>query len=145
MLSTYSKGSHMVEFLFLYHSLVGLIIEREKFINLNILQREYNMTGISLTVDEMIEHSKDKHSRSCLMCPTGNFIIPPNRVLGKSHHHRVLGHLKDEKTKKKKRKRDGKQHMKVADNGDSGESRKNPPEDANEGDDQDGECGNNTC
>ena len=35
--------------------------------------------------------------------------------------------------------------MKVADNGDSGESRKNPPEDANEGDDQDGECGNNTC
>ena len=102
MLSAFSKGFHVIEFVFLYHSLVGLIIEREKFINLKLIQQEYTKTAMSLMVDEMIEYSKDKHSLSCLVSPTGDVIIPHNRVLGKSRHQRVLDHLKDEKEKKRR-------------------------------------------
>ena len=81
VLSAFSMGFHVVEFVFLYHSLVGLIIEREKFINLKLIQREYTKTTMSLMVDEMIEYSKDKHSLSCLISPTGDFIIPQNVLL----------------------------------------------------------------
>ena len=41
----------------------------------------------------MIEYSKDKHSLSCPISPTGDFIIPPNRVLAKSRYQHVLNHL----------------------------------------------------
>ena len=120
MFSAFSMGFHVVEFVFLYHSLVGLIIEREKFINLKLIQRDSTKTMMSLMADEMIKYSKDKHSLSCLISPTGNFIILANRVLGKSRYQLVLDHLQlvkktrnDEKKRKKKRKSAGKQNRKV--------------------------------
>ena len=93
LLSGFSMGFHVVDIVRLYHSLVGLIIEREKFINLKLIQRDSTKTMMSLMADEMIKYSKDKHSLSCLISPTGNFIIPPSRVLGKSRYQRVLDHL----------------------------------------------------
>ena len=113
---------------------------------------------MSLMVDKMIEYSKDKHSLNCLVPTTGEFIIPLNLFFGKSRHQRVLGRLQDEKNKKKKRKRDGKWKRKVVDDGEVGEDRKCPPEDAGDrestksppevtgdGDDQDGDGWDNTC
>ena len=87
-------GFHVVEFVLLYHSLVGILIERDKFINLKLLQRDYTKTAMSIMVDEMIKYSKDKRSLSCLISPNGFFIIPPNHVLGRSCYQRVLDHLK---------------------------------------------------
>ena len=87
-----------------------------------------------IMLDEMIKHSKDKRSLSCLISPHGNFIIPANRVLGKSRYQRVLDQLKlakqkkqrkDEKKKKMKRKSAGKHNRKVppkvAGDGDGGD------------------------
>jgi hypothetical protein len=60
-------------------------------------------------VDEMIKYPKDKHSLCYIISHTGNFIIPLNRVLGKSRYQRDLNHLllvkKNNGTMKKKRKR----------------------------------------
>ena len=152
----FSKGFHVVELFFLYHSLVGLIIDREKFLNVNHLQQgEHTNVVMSLMVDEMIDYySKNEHSLNCLIFITGEFIIPVTRDFGKSRHQLVLDRLQDEK---KKRKRDGKQKRKVVEDGEGGD-RKSPPEDAghgdttksppevtSDGDDEGGEGGDNTC
>jgi hypothetical protein len=113
---------------------------------------------MSLIVDEMIDYSKDEHSLNCLVSTTGEFIIPPNRVFGKSRHQLVLDCLQNESNKKKKRKRDGRRKRKMVDDGAGGENRKipseddgdgestkSPPEVSGDGDDQDGDGGDNMC
>ena len=46
---------------FLYHSIVGLIIDQEKFVNINHLQQgEHTKTVMSLMVDEMMDCSKEE-------------------------------------------------------------------------------------
>ena len=80
--------------LFLYHSIVGLLIEREKFVNLKHLQRLHTKGALMIMRDTfLINHSNDELLHSCLISDTGQFIIPTNRVLGDSAYLRVLNQL----------------------------------------------------
>ena len=77
-------GYHVAEFLMLYHSIVGMLIERKKFVNLQHLQQHHTKDILMMMRDKIIKHSNDKLSHSCLISATGQFIIPTNRVLGDS-------------------------------------------------------------
>ena len=98
----------MVEFLFLYHSIVGILVDREKVVNINHLQQgEHTKVGMSQMVVEMLrvpfsgEVSLDGPPHS-LVSWEGEFIIPRNRVFGDSRNQQVLDHLSADKKKKKK-------------------------------------------
>ena len=98
-------GFHVMEFVLFYHSIVGLLVERDKFINLQLLRQDSTKAAMSIMLDEMINRSKDKRSLSCLISPHCNFIIPPNRVLGKRRYHYVLDQLNLVKNKTEGRKK----------------------------------------
>ena len=67
-----------------YHSIVGLLIECGKFVNLKQLQRQHTKDALMMMRVRIIKHSNDKLSHPCLIFATGQFIIPTNRVLGDS-------------------------------------------------------------
>ena len=92
-------------FFFLCHSLVGLLIDREKFVNINHLQQgEHTKIVMSLMVDIMMDmdYSKEEESLNCLVSSVGEFIIPINRVFGKSRNQLVLDCLREDKKKNAK-------------------------------------------
>ena len=98
----------MVEFFFLYPSIVGLLVDRDKFVNINYLQQgELTRVIMSQMVVQMLNvpYSKklnlDQPLHS-LVTWNGDFIIPRNRVFGESKNQQVLDHLSKEKKKKKK-------------------------------------------
>ena len=81
----------------LYHSMVGLLVEREKIVNLQHLQREHMKDALIVMHDKIITHSNNKLSHCCLISAHGHFIIPTNRVLGKSAYQCVLEQLQMDK------------------------------------------------
>ena len=103
MCSVCSKGFHVVEFFFLYHSIVGLLVDRDKFVNINHLQQgKHAKVVMSQMVVEMLgvpfseeEISLDGHLH-CLVSWEGEFIIPHNRVFGKSRNQLVLDRLRED-------------------------------------------------
>ena len=64
LLYAFIMGFHVVEFVLLYHSIVGILVERDKIINLKLLQRNFTKAVMSIMVDKMIKYSKDKRSLS---------------------------------------------------------------------------------
>ena len=145
MCSVCSKGFHVVGFFFLYHSIViGLLVDRDKFVNINHLQQgEHTQVVMSQMVVEMMDmdFSKEEQSLNCLVSWEGEFIIPINRVFGKSRNQLVLDCLRANKKKKQKKRRkkvvqdgEGGDTKSPEDAGD-GESRKSPPEVTGDGDD----------
>jgi hypothetical protein len=94
----------VTEFYFVYHSIVGLLIERWKFVNLQHLQRLYTKDALMITSDKFPSNqSNDELLHYCLISTPGQFIIPTNRVLGDSAYQHVLYQLKISKRKKKNR------------------------------------------
>ena len=78
-------GFHVTEFYFLYQSIVGLLIECEKFVNLKNLQRLHTKDALMIMRDKFpINYSNDELLHSCLISAIGQFIIPTNHVLGDS-------------------------------------------------------------
>ena len=104
------RGSTWLNF-FLYHSIVGLLVDRDKFVNINHLQQgeETNLIMSQMVVDMLkVPFSKklslDRPLHS-LVTWDGDFIIPRNRVFGDSRNQQVLDRLSaDKKQKKKNRK-----------------------------------------
>ena len=98
----------MVDLLFLYHSIVGLLVDRDKFININHLQQveETNLIMSQMVVDMLCIPFSKKLSLDgplySLVTWEGDFIIPRNRVFGDSRNQLVLDRLSADKKKKKK-------------------------------------------
>ena len=114
MCSVCSKGFHVVEFFSSYHSIVGLLVDRDKFVKINHLQQgEHTQVVMSLVVVQMlgVPFSEEEISLDgplhCLVSWDGEFIIPRNRVFGKSRNQLVLERLSADKKKKKTQKESG--------------------------------------
>ena len=134
------RDSTWLIFFFLYHSIVGLLVNRGKFVNINHLQQgEHTKVVMSQMVVEMLrvpfsEELSLDGPLHCLVSWEGEFIIPRNRVFGNSRNQLVLDRLSAEKKKKKKkRKQKGVEEeeggdKKSTEDAECGESRKSPPE-----------------
>ena len=113
MCSVCSKGFHVVEFFSLYHAIAGLLVDRDKFVNINHLQQgEHTKVVMSQMVVEMLcvpfsEELSLDGPLHCLVSWEGEFIIPRNRVFGNSRNQLVLDRLSADKKKKKNAKKRG--------------------------------------
>ena len=141
------RDSTWLNFFFLYHSIIVLLVDRDKFVNINHLQQgEHTKVVMSQMVVEMMDmdFSKEEESLNYLVSWEGEFIILINQVFGKSRNPLVLGRLRADKKKTKKRRRknvvqDGEGgDTKTPEDAGDGESRKSPLEVTGDGDD-------NTC